>query len=42
MEYIDPVKAIFERKIACNDNITKAFVDAIIKGGNNSKLKIMI
>lgn len=39
MEYIDPVKAIFERKIACNDNITKAFVDAIIKGGNNSKLK---
>ena len=39
MEYIDPVKAIFERKMACNDVITMAFVDAIIKGGKNNLMK---
>lgn len=39
MEYIDPVKAIFERKMSCNDYITKAFVDAIILGGKNKLLK---
>lgn len=39
MEYIDPVKAIFERKLSCNNMITKAFVDAIIKGGKNALLK---
>lgn len=39
MEFIDPVKAIFERKLSCNDYIVRAFVDAITKGGRNNILK---
>lgn len=39
LEFIDPVKAIFERKMSCNNMITMAFVDAIIKGGKNNSMK---
>lgn len=38
-EFIDPVKAIYERKMSRNDVVIKAFVDAIIRNNYPNKLK---